>query len=260
MLLAIDIGNTNTVFAVYQNDKLKAFLKSSWRFQTIAARTSDEYAALLNQVFTLEGISWGKVVDVIVSSVVPDADFNVRKFCKKYMKKEPTFITAKMAGIKVEIDKPEEVGADRLVNAIAVREHYKIPAIVIDFGTATTFDVINAKGHYAGGVIAPGINLSIEALHRAAAKLPKISIKAPQKAIGKSTVTAIQSGIYWGYIGLIEGLVERISKEMGGKKPFVLATGGLAPLFADNTKVINAVDEELTLKGLLCIYKDLKKK
>lgn len=255
MLLAIDIGNTNTVFAVYQNDKLKA----SWRFQTIAARTSDEYAALLNQVFTLDGISWGKVVDVIVSSVVPDADFNVRKFCKKYMKMEPTFITSKMAGIKVEIDRPEEVGADRLVNAIAVREHYKTPAIVIDFGTATTFDVINGKGSYAGGAIAPGINLSVEALHRAAAKLPKISIKAPEKAIGKSTVTAIQSGIYWGYIGLIEGLVERITKEMR-EKPFVLATGGLAPLFADNTKIINKVDEELTLKGLLCIYKGLKKK
>ncbi len=255
MLLAIDIGNTNTVFAVYLGDKLKA----SWRFQTLAARTSDEYGALLHQVFTLDGIGWGKVKDVIVSSVVPDADFNVKKFSKKYLKQEAVFVTAAMAGITVDIDKPDEVGADRLVNAVAVKKHYKTPAIVIDFGTATTFDVVNAKGHYAGGVIAPGINLSVEALHRAAAKLPKVSVKKPEKAIGKSTVTAIQSGIYFGYLGLIEGLIERISKEMR-EKPFVLATGGLAPLFADNTDSIDKVDEELTLKGLLYIHQGLKKK
>ena len=145
-----------------------------------------------------------------------------------------------------------------MVNAAAIKAHYQYPAIVIDFGTATTFDVVNAKGHYAGGVIAPGINLSLEALHRAAAKLPRVGVKKPERVIGKSTVGAIQSGIYWGYIGLIEGLVEKISKEMN-EKPFVLATGGLGPLFADSTNVINAVDEELTLKGLLRIYGIQKK-
>jgi type III pantothenate kinase len=254
MLLAIDIGNTNTVFAVYNKDKLQA----SWRCETVSARTADEYAAFLHEMFVLSGLGWGKMKDVIVSSVVPAADFNIRKFCKQYMECEPVFVTAAMAGITVDIDRPEEVGADRLVNVAAICAHYKPPAIVIDFGTATTFDVINAKGHYTGGVIAPGINLSVEALNRAAAKLPKVDIKKPEKAIGKSTVTAIQSGIYFGYIGLIEGLVARISGEMR-EKPLVLATGGLAPLFAGNTDIIDKVDEELTLKGLLCIYQSLKK-
>jgi len=256
MLLAIDIGNTNTVFAVYKNDKLVDF----WRFQTIAARAADEYAAFLSQMFNLAGLQWKDIQDIIICSVVPDADFPVVKFCKKYLKHEPVFITAKNVGIKAEIDRPEELGADRIVNAAAMRAHYKkAPAIVIDFGTATTFDVINKKGNYAGGVIAPGINLSIEALSRAAAKLPKVGVKKPKKVIGTSTVGAIESGIYWGYIGLIEGTVERISKEMKAK-PFVLATGGLAPLFANDTKTIQAVDETLTLKGILCVYHTLQKR
>jgi type III pantothenate kinase len=255
MLLAIDIGNTNTVFAVYKAEKLLA----SWRFQTISSRTADEYAAFLHEMFELQGIDWDRVKDIIISSVVPDADFPVRAFSKKYLKKNPVFITASLADIDVLIDHPEEIGADRLVNAAAMREHYRTPAIVIDFGTATTFDVVDAKGRYIGGVIAPGINLSIEALHRAAAKLPRVGVKKPGKIVGTSTVGAMQSGIYWGYISLIEGLVERIAKETG-KKPFVLATGGLAPLFADNTKVIDKVDEDLTLKGLLCIHRTLKKK
>lgn len=252
MLLAIDIGNTNTVFAVYARDKILA----SWRFQTLPGRTSDEYAAFLHEMFALAKISWASIKDVIVSSVVPDSDFQLDKFCVRHLKKKPVFVTSKIAGIAVDIDRPEEVGADRLVNAAAVKAFYKTPAIVIDFGTATTFDVVNAKGHYAGGIIAPGIHLSIEALHRAAAKLPKVSIKKTDKVIGKSTVTAIQSGIYWGYISLIEGLVAKISKEMK-QKPFILATGGLAALFADNTDVIDTIDNELTLKGLMQIYKSL---
>ncbi len=255
MLLAIDIGNTNTVIAVYSGDKLL----NSWRCRTISNRTADEYAAFLQEMFVLGNIKIKTIKDVIVSSVVPDADLHIKKFCKKYLKREPVFVTAATAGITVDIDRPDEVGADRLVNAAAIAAHYKTPAIVIDFGTATTFDVINSKGHYAGGAIAPGINLSIEALSRAAAKLPMVGIKRPEKVIGKNTVTAIQSGVYWGYIGLIEGLVTRLADEMK-EKPFVLATGGLASLFSDNTDVINKVDEELTLKGLLCIYKQLKSK
>jgi type III pantothenate kinase len=190
--------------------------------------------------------------------VVPAADFPIKTFCEKYLKKKPVMVTRKNVPIKVDLDTPDEVGADRLVNALAIIEFYKTPAIVIDFGTATTFDVIDAKGRYAGGAIAPGINLSVEALHRAAAKLPKVNIKKPRSVIGKNTVEAIQSGIFFGYLGLIEGIVENITKEMGAK-PFVLATGGLAHLFQPHTKVIHKVDDELTLKGLLHIHQLSKK-
>jgi type III pantothenate kinase len=255
MLLAIDIGNTNTVFAVYRGDAIAA----SWRCATAPDRSADEYAAFLHQVFGIEGFSWKSIRAVIIGSVVPAADFHVTKFCAKYLKQKPVFVTSQNAGIKISIDNPEQVGADRLINAVAVRAHYKTPAIVIDFGTATTFDVIGSKGDYRGGAIAPGINLSMEALGRAAAKLPKVGIEKPKNAIGTSTVSAIQSGVYWGYIGLIEGLIDRISKEMKSK-PFVIATGGLAPLFSGGTKIIEAVDEELTLKGLLQIHKNIRKK
>ncbi len=255
MLLAIDIGNTNIVFAVYSSDKLRA----SWRLQTIGSRSPDEYALFLNGVFDLEKIEWSQIDDVIVSSVVPEADFHIKKFCEKYLKKKPLMVGLKDVPIKVALDTPGEVGADRLVNAVAVTEFYKTPAIVVDFGTATTFDVIDAKGRYAGGAIAPGINLSLEALHRAAAKLPKVNIQKPASVIGKNTVSAIQSGIFFGYLGLIEGIVGNISKELDAK-PFVIATGGLAGLFEPHTKSIHKVDDELTLKGLLRIYQHNKKR
>ena len=157
----------------------------------------------------------------------------------------------------IKLSKPEEVGADRIVNAVAVKTHYKFPAVVVDFGTATTFDVVDAEGAYCGGVIAPGVNLSMSALHQAAAKLPRINIKKPNNVIGKETVEAMQSGIYWGYVSMIEGLVARISKEMG-VKPYVIATGGLASLFAQGTSVIEKIDEDLTLKGLIAIHQQLK--
>ena len=255
MLLAIDVGNTNTVFAVYKGDKLAG----SWRCTTHAARTADEYGVFLNQIFTLEDIELKEISRAIISSVVPEANFHLRGFCAKYLGTEPIMVDASIAGIPVDLDHPEEVGADRLVNAVAVKKFYKTPAIVIDFGTATTFDVIDAKGRYGGGAIAPGINLSIEALNRAASKLPKVSVKKPAGVIGKNTVGAIQSGIYWGYLGLIEGLVTKISAELG-TKPFVIATGGLAPLFARDTKFIDEVDENLTLKGLLEIYQTITAK
>ncbi|MGB4058319.1 MAG: type III pantothenate kinase [Alphaproteobacteria bacterium] len=255
MLLAIDIGNTNTVFAVYQGEKSLAH----WRCQTVASRTADEYASFLKNLFLLADIDWEKLDDVIVSSVVPDADFHIVNFCKKYLKKTPIMIGLNNVPIKVDLHNPEEVGADRLVNALAVKTFYKSPAVVIDFGTATTFDVVDKKGRYAGGAIAPGINLSVEALQRAAAKLPRISIKKPPTVIGKNTVEAIQSGIFFGYLGLVERIVAGIAKELGEKKPFVLATGGLAPLFQPHTKIIQKIDDELTLKGLLLVYRHLKK-
>ena len=254
MLLAIDVGNTNTVFAVYNKNGEQ---KGSWRCTTHAARTADEYGVFLNQIFMLEGIELKSLSRAIVSSVVPEANFHLLGFCAKYLKSDPVMVDANVAGIEVDLDHPEEVGADRLVNAVAVKAFYKYPVIVIDFGTATTFDVIDEKGRYSGGAIAPGINLSIEALNRAASKLPKVSVKKPPGVIGKNTVSAIQSGIYWGYLGLIEGLVEKISGELGAK-PFVIATGGLAPLFAKDTDFIDEVDDNLTLKGLLEIYKNTK--
>ncbi len=238
MLLAIDIGNTNTVLALFEGEALIR----SWRIETGVGAYD----------IPKENIS-----DVIVSSVVPDEDKKLQEFCRKNFSVEPVFVTAEIAGLKVDLDKPEEIGADRLVNAVAVVQDYKAPAIVVDFGTATTFDVIDEQGHYKGGVIAPGVNLSVEALERAAAKLPKVDIKKPPQVIGKNTIDAIQSGIYWGYVGLIEGLIEKITEEMGAK-PFVLATGGLAPLFAPAIDLIEKVDEELTLKGLLRIYQAQK--
>ena len=254
MLLAIDIGNTNTVFAVYKGDALH----QEWRCQTVASRTADEYAVFLNELLALAGMAWADISDVIIGSVVPNANFHIKNFCVKFIKAEPLFVTKDVVGIAIDLDRPEEVGADRLINAVAVIEHYQYPAIVIDFGTATTFDVIDAKGRYAGGAIAPGINLSVSALHQAAAQLPNVDIAKPEKAIGKNTVEAMQSGIYWGYLGLIEGITAQITCEMGAQ-PFVIATGGLAPLFAGNTDLIKTVDHQLTLKGLLKLYQNHKK-
>lgn len=254
MLLAIDVGNTNTVFAVYKGD----VLLNSWRLRSDAARSPDEYAAFLNELFKLSDISWDTLKDVMISSVVPDANFQLQRFCQKYLACEPVFVGKDMAQISVDVERPEDVGADRLVNAVAVKAYYRYPAIVIDFGTATTFDVIDAQGAYAGGVIAPGINLSMAALHQAASKLPKISVQKPKQAIGKNTIGAMQSGVYFGYKGLIDEIVEQIAAELGGAKPFILATGGLAPLFAKDSALIDEVDEHLTLKGLQILYKQNK--
>ncbi len=254
MLLAIDVGNTNTVFAVYKGD----VLLNSWRLRSDAARSPDEYAAFLNELFKLSDISWDTLKDVMISSVVPDANFQLQRFCQKYLAGAPVCVGEDMAQISVDVERPEDVGADRLVNAVAVKAYYRYPAIVIDFGTATTFDVIDAQGAYAGGVIAPGINLSMAALHQAASKLPKISVQKPKQAIGKNTIGAMQSGVYFGYKGLIDEIVEQIAAELGGAKPFILATGGLAPLFAKDSALIDEVDEHLTLKGLQILYKQNK--
>ena len=247
------MGNTNTVFAVYCGDELA----QNWRLQTCSKRSADEYASFLNQLLQLCDIAWDDFSDVIISSVVPDANFHLRQFCQKFLGCDSVFVNTDFVDIDVTLDKPEEAGADRLVNAIAMREFYQTPAVVIDFGTATTFDVIDGAGAYSGGLIAPGINLSIEALNRAAAKLPIVSVKKPERVIGKNTVGAIQSGIYWGYIGLIEGILTRIKDEMGSA-PYVVATGGLAPLFVEGTDKIDCVDSDLTLKGLLYIHKKEK--
>lgn len=255
MLLAIDIGNTNTVFALCEGQKVTQF----WRCRTEGARSVDEYAVFLRPLFEMSGVAWTDVKDVIVSSVVPDADLHIERFTEKYIHCTPHFVSAEnVPGLKINLDRPRELGADRIVNALAVKAHYQVPAIVIDFGTATTFDVICGEGAYQGGVIAPGVRLSIEALHSRAAKLPRVGIKKPPNVIGKNTADAMQSGMYWGYIGLIEGIVGQIAVEMK-ERPMVIATGGLAILYAQSTKVIEKVDEHLTLKGLIQIHMSNKK-
>lgn len=253
MLLAIDVGNTNTVFAVI--DETQAILHR-WRISTQINRTADEYMVWLNQLFAIEGYDRRVVSGAIISTVVPPTLFNLQLLCRRYFGLEPVVVTKDLdLGIPIEYPNPQEVGADRLVNAVAAHVEYGGDLIVVDFGTATTFDVVGDNGAYRGGIIAPGINLSVEALVMASAKLPKIAVQPPEsgRAIGQSTVEAMQSGIFWGYVGLIEGLVARIKKETG--RPMkVVATGGLGVLFERHTAVIEAVDVDLTVKGLSLIY------
>ncbi len=253
MLLAIDIGNTNCVFALYQGDAQLC----SWRLQSRAGATKDEYAAILGPLMDRQGLGFDQISAVIISSVVPEVERNLTRFCKIYLASDPIFVTHDVVPLKIDLDQPSQLGADRLVNAYAVNREYDVPAVVIDFGTATTFDVIDGQGTYVGGAICPGINLSIDALSRATAKLPKVPVAKTDRVIGKNTDEAIQGGIFWGYVSLIEGILNRIEAELGSK-PSVLATGGLAPLFADHIPAIQTVDETLTLRGLHAIYKEIK--
>jgi type III pantothenate kinase len=253
MLLAIDSGNTNVVCAVYAGDELRG----SWRAATNPNRTADEYAVWLVQLMALAGLSPKDIDATIIGSVVPEATFNLVRLCQRYFGSEPLIVGHPdcSIGIGIDLDMPrEEVGADRVANAVAAQDRYRPPLIVIDFGTATTFDIIDRDGNYCGGVIAPGINLSLRALDMAAAQLPRIGIRRTPTVIGRSTVPAMQSGVFWGYVGLIEGLVQRISAERGEEME-VIATGGLAPLVAEATGVINCVDPDLTLWGLRLIYR-----
>ena len=246
MLLVIDAGNTNTVMAVHDGRNWVG----RWRISTHAQRTSDEYAVWLLTLLDQAGLKRDQVAAAVIGTVVPAALYDLRRLCRDWFEVEPLVARAGLDwGFEIKVDNPNEVGADRLLNTLAGHQHYGGPAVVIDFGTATTFDVMDRDGAYLGGVIAPGINLSIEALHRAAARLPRIGIGRPQAVIGRSTVPAMQSGIYWGYVGMIEGLVARIQAEYGGGLK-VLATGGLAPLLAEGTTVIEIIDPDLTLEGL----------
>lgn len=252
MLLAIDSGNTNIVFAVFDGEQVRG----EWRASTDSERTADELGVWLNQLLAIEGLERTSIDSAIIASVVPAMVFNLKTLCRRYFNCEPLVVGDEGVdlGLEIRLDRPEEVGADRLVNAVAAHMVHPGPMIVIDFGTATTFDVIDAEGNYCGGAIAPGINLSLEALHMAAAKLPRVAIGKPRQVIGKATVPAMQSGVFWGYVGLIEGLVKRIEEEFGAKM-LVVGTGGLAPLFAESTPVIQRLDPDLTLRGLLEIHR-----
>ncbi|HXA38594.1 MAG TPA: type III pantothenate kinase [Phenylobacterium sp.] len=253
MLLAIEQGNTNTLFAVHDGKQWIA----QWRSATHSTRTADEYAVWLSQLLAMAGLQLGVFDGCIVSSVVPQSIFNLRNLARRYLKVEPLVIGENVdLGIEVRIEKPSEAGADRLVNAIGAHMVYPGDLIVIDSGTATTFDVIATDGGMEGCAIAPGINLSMEALHQAAAKLPRVAIQRPKgnTAIGKDTVAAMQSGVYWGYIALIEGLVARIKTEWG-KPMTVVGTGGVASLFHGATAAIDHFDPDLTIRGMLEIYR-----
>jgi type III pantothenate kinase len=253
MLLAIEQGNTNTLFAVHDG---KSWI-AQWRAATESSRTADEYAVWLSQLLNMAGLQLGVFDACIISSVVPQSIFNLRNLARRYLHVEPLVIGENAElGIDVRIDKPSEAGADRLVNAIGAHAVYPGDLIVIDSGTATTFDVIAADGAMEGCAIAPGINLSMEALHTAAAKLPRVAIQRPRgnTAIGKDTVAAMQSGVYWGYIALIEGLCARIKAEWG-KPMTVIGTGGVASLFHGATAAIDHFDPDLTIRGMLEIYR-----
>lgn len=259
MFLAIDCGNTNLVFALY-----KDVTKSDpliWRCQTNGKKTADEYASWLYPLLQNENILFDDIEDVLIASVVPDVNFNLCKFCEKYIGFQAEFINNDGSNVDLHIDMPMpvRVGADQLVNAVAAVKAYGAPVVVIDFGTATTFDIVNEKGAFQGGIIAPGVNLSAEALYNAAALLPKIRIEKPTKMIGQNTPDAMQIGLYWGYVSMIEGLIERVTKEFSVRPTFV-ATGGLSTLFADGIDWIDHVEPNLTLEGLRLIHIEHKKK
>ncbi len=251
MLLAIEQGNTNTLFAVHDGKDWIA----QWRTATEASRTADEYAVWLNQLLEMAGLKLSALHACIISTVVPQSLFNLRNLSRRYLKAEPLVVGENATlGIDIRIEKPSEAGADRLVNAVGGFMQYGGPLILVDSGTATTFDVVGEDGGFEGGVIAPGINLSMQALHQAAARLPRIGIEKPDHVIGRGTVEAMQSGVFWGYVGLIDSLIERIKAEYG--KPMkVVATGGVASLFEGATTRIDAFDHDLTIRGLLEIHR-----
>jgi type III pantothenate kinase len=257
VLLAIDSGNTNVVFAVFDG----AEIKGVWRCHNNPKRTADEYAVWLTQLMSLSSIYPKDIDATIIATVVPEARFNLVTVCERYFDSAPMMIgdPALDLGVQVKIDRPEQVGADRLVNTLAAHERFGHAMIIVDFGTATTFDVIDDDGSFCGNVIAPGINLSMDALSMASALLPRVAVQKTDKVIGKSTVPAMQSGVFWGYISMIEGLVGRIREEYGKPLP-VVATGGLAPHFADHTSAIDHIDRTMTIRGLHLIYERNRKR
>ncbi len=252
MLLAVDAGNTNTVFALCQDDHILA----RWRCKTDAGRTADEYASFLIPLLNQGGFAFSSINKAIISSVVPELNFNLKKFCDDYIGNNPYFVRSGETdfGIKVLLDEPRSAGSDRLINAVAVNAHYKTPAIVIDFGTSTNFDVIDSDGNHIGGALGVGLNLSLDALHKAASKLPKVDIKKPDHAIGKNTVDAMRSGLYWGYVSFINGMIDKLAAELS-EAPSIIATGGLAHVFEEDIPLLDTIDDDLTLKGLIEVYK-----
>jgi type III pantothenate kinase len=255
MLLAIDIGNTNISLGVYTGENLIAH----WKMATVRNRTSDEIGVLARQMFSLDDIDFEKVSAVIVSSVVPQLNFTFQKMSEKYFRLDAIVLDSTFNfGLKINYNPPSSVGIDRIVAASAASHKYGNPCIVCDFGTATTIDVVNSSGEYLGGTITPGMNVFADALFEKTSKLPKVEIKKVETVIGNSTVHSIQAGIYFGYAGLVDGIIRRMIEELG-KKPRIIATGGLAALVAESSELIETIDETLMLEGLRLIYERIEK-
>jgi len=250
MFLAIDIGNTNITFGLYEGENLGP----RWRIRTIHEKMPDEYGILLDQLFRHRGCRAEQVTGVAVASVVPPPTPVFQQACRDYLGQTVLVVDAGVrTGVRIRYDNPREVGADRVVDAAAVRALYGVPACVVDFGTATTFDAVSAEGDYLGGAIAPGVGIAAQALFERTAKLPRVELTRPPSAIGRNTVHSIQSGLLFGYVGLVEGMVARFKAELG-PQTCVVATGGLAEVIARETEVIDVVDPWLTLHGLRIIY------
>ncbi|GAE94217.1 pantothenate kinase [Gracilibacillus boraciitolerans JCM 21714] len=252
MIFVLDVGNTNTVLGVFRDGQLTY----QWRMQTDKNKTEDEYAMFIKSLLEHEGLTFSDINGIIISSVVPPILFALQRMADKYFYSSPMIIGDDKVNpyLKMKYPNPKELGADRVVNAVGVIKEYGSPSIIIDFGTATTYCYINNQDEYVSGVITPGINISLEALYQNAAKLPKIELKKPAAVLGNSTIEAMQSGVYFGYVGQVDAVVNRIKQETGGQ-PQVIATGGLATLIAKDSSVIDIVDPYLTLKGLYEIYK-----
>jgi len=275
MLLALDVGNTNTVLGLYNIDeegalaarvddvtpaanparpRMETKLAAHWRVTTHRTQTADEYGVLFVNLFNMRGLSVDQVKHIIISSVVPPVESTLRRVCENYFHLQPLFVEPGIkTGMPVLVDNPSELGADRLVNAIAAFERYGGPCIVVDFGTATTFDVISAKGEYLGGAISPGLGISADALFARAARLGRVAVRRPAKVIGTNTVTHLQSGLYYGYIGLVDGIIERMAAELGAQVK-VIATGGLARTISADSRYIATIDDMLTLDGLRILF------
>jgi type III pantothenate kinase len=255
MLLALDVGNTNTVLGIYELDGEKPELAAHWRVTTHRAQTVDEYGVFFVNLFQMHGMAPSQVTHIVIASVVPPVDTTLREVCEEYFHIEPMFVEPGIkTGMPMLVDNPTELGADRLCDCVAAYELYGGPCIVVDFGTATKFEVISAKGEYLGGCIAPGLGLSAEALFSRAARLSRVDIKRPSKVIATNTVGHLQAGLYFGYIGLVDGILERIIAEFGEKPRRIVATGGLAKMIAEDSKHIEEINEMLTLEGLRILF------